>query len=82
MKCEFSDAELIAIIGSAVAVPATLKAHGSERTEPMLAVSWSWSRMGNIGRRNSRLMPPISLRDLATEIVAGLCMATRRCPMS
>ena len=32
--CEFSDAELIAIIGSAVDVPATLKAHGSERTEP------------------------------------------------
>ena len=32
--CEFSDAELIGIIGSAVDVPATLKAHGSERTEP------------------------------------------------
>lgn len=31
---EFSDAVLIAIIGSAVDVPATLKAHGAERTEP------------------------------------------------
>jgi hypothetical protein len=32
--CQFSDAELIAMIGSAVDVPATLKAHGSHRTEP------------------------------------------------
>ena len=35
----------------------------------MLAVSWIWSRMGNIGRRYNRRMPPIALRDLAAEIV-------------